>query len=101
MVDVLPEKQGGEDGVVGVYHAVAVAAIDGLIILGERSEAIWIIRAWLRREVAEDFSAVVNRAVAVAVEREKGVVGVGGYLTEKLGHAVVIKVKVNAALRVG
>jgi hypothetical protein len=70
VVRVPPQPQGREDGIPIAYHAVPVPAVRRLVELCEREEAVLALtggRGWLRREVAEEFAAVVDGAVAVAV----------------------------------
>jgi hypothetical protein len=55
----------------------------------------------LRRVVAEQLSAVINRAVAVAVEDEEGVVRAGGGPADALGRTVRLEVEVDTRSSIG
>ncbi|EXI86098.1 MAG: hypothetical protein AW11_03227 [Candidatus Accumulibacter regalis] len=70
LVEVAPEAQTGEAGVEAVDLAVAVR-----VFLGERGEAVGGNAAGAQRgAIAEQFAAVVDAAVAVAIEDEEGIV---------------------------
>ena len=95
MVRVLPQPEGGEDGVLRVDTAVGVAAPPA-VEFGQSEEAVSLPgRGGLRREVAEQLGAVVDVTVAVAVEREPRVVGASGVQLKPRG-AVAVEVEVDA-----
>lgn len=96
VVCVLPEAEAGEDSITAVDHAVAVAALRLRVILREGKKAVWVGRRGLRGIVAEEFCAVVNRAVAVSVQHKESVVGVGARPGDTVDDAVVIEVESHA-----
>ena len=67
MVRVLPQSQRAEDGVVLVDDSIAVAATVLLIVFGECDKAITVQRGWLRREITEQFRAVVDGPVPISL----------------------------------
>src|SRR5258708_6089750 len=73
MVFVNPQEQTRKDRVTVIDDAVAVAAILGLIELGQGKIPIPVVRLRLLRKVAEQFLAIVDSAVSVAVQRQEGV----------------------------
>jgi len=73
VVIVDPEQKLRIDCVFVVNDPVPVPPVLGLVELRQGQKAIWVWRRWLRREVAEQLSAIVNRAVAIAVQSKEGI----------------------------
>lgn len=78
MVFVLPKSQLAENRIRTFNPAVAVSTIRESIVGGKCDKSIGCIRRRLWRNVAEEFGAIVNRAVAVAIERQKSISRIRG-----------------------
>lgn len=57
-----------------VDHSIAITPIRRFVIFSQRQESIRRSRRWLRRDIAEQFSAIINRAIAIPVKTQPGVV---------------------------
>src|SRR6202008_5008853 len=77
VIGVLPQTQGSKCSVVSVNHAVGIATVGPLIVLSQRKKTVardsvrWV-RLW--REIAKEFTTVIDYAVAIAVQHEEGVI---------------------------
>src|SRR5437764_6231520 len=74
------------------------------VVLGQREEPVLLLSRWrvrLLSEVAEQLRAVINRAVAVSVEREPRVVRAFGSPRQPLLRAVAVEVERYARRRIG
>ena len=100
MVSVLPQAQRAKHSIVSINHPVRVPAFRRFVILGQRQETItrdterWIR---LRREIAEQFTTVINRAVAIAIEHQENVIDAGAGPGCLLLGAIVVEVEENAS----
>lgn len=97
-VGVQPERQLRPDGVGARDHAVIVAAEQRQIVLGEADEAVRRIAALQqRRPDSEELGAIVDQAVAVAVERQEGFVAARTHPLHGFAKAVGVDVERYAA----
>src|SRR5512133_3130842 len=71
MVAVHPKTERGEDRVAAVDDAVAIASVPRFVIFGEGEKSVPPRRRWLRREIAEQFRAIVDLPVTIAIQYEK------------------------------
>src|SRR5437016_1001491 len=73
VIRVLPQSQRIEDRITLIDYSVAISAVCRLVVFGKSIESVetnagrwW----WLLRERTEQFRAIVNRAVAIAIEHQ-------------------------------
>src|ERR687883_1163994 len=96
MVRVLPQPQRGEDRVAAVYHAVAIAAVCGIIIFRERQKTVFSPsrrRLWLWSEIPEQLSPTINCAVAIAVQGEPSVIRTSDGPRDTIWPPITVKVE--------
>jgi hypothetical protein len=77
VVEVLPEAQTIKNGIIFVDDTITVSTVCSFVIFrdGEKSVSVLPLgRGWLRREVAEQFSSVINSSVSIPVESQPGVI---------------------------
>lgn len=99
MVRILPESQASEDGVTAINHTVAVAAIRGLVISGQREKAVLLLSRWrvgLRREITEHFRAIIYCTVAVSVQSQPRIVCASSSPREFVSSPVIVEVERNS-----
>jgi hypothetical protein len=77
MVSIHPKPQFGKYLVIGINDAVTVAAICRIVIDRKSEKTIWIGRGWLRSKVPEQLRPAGNLSVAIAVQRQKVIIGIG------------------------
>ena len=68
VIGVLPQKQRGENCVAPIYSAVTIAAVPRFVEFSQREKAIGTVGRSLRRKITEEFPAIVNYAIAIAIQ---------------------------------
>ena len=81
-----------------INHAIKVSAIFSLVIFGQRQKALLLLsrrHSWLRREVAKQFSAIINCAIAVSVLRQPRIIYACGCSGEMISGSITVEVESN------
>ncbi|HEV7797829.1 MAG TPA: hypothetical protein VGO73_06725 [Pyrinomonadaceae bacterium] len=96
MICILPQTQRREDKVCLFYQAVAITSVLWFVILSQSEKAVPFFpcrRYRLRRKVSEQLSAVVNRAVTVAIKDQPGIVRPSSGPRKPITFTVVVDVE--------
>jgi hypothetical protein len=86
-------------GVVFIYKTIAIPTVLRLIIFSEDEKAVASDtgrRRWLRREIAEQLTTVIDRAITVPVKHKKGLIRSRRGPRDPLAYSIVIQIKIDA-----
>ncbi len=96
MIEVLPQPKAGKDRISGVNNAVIVASVSRFIKFSQGNESIRLIRRRLRREVSKQFAAIIDAAVAVAIQTKPGVIRRSAGPAYLFGRVIGIQIEIHA-----
>src|SRR6266480_1507717 len=97
MICVLPQPEAGKDGVLPVNKAIAVAATFCFIQFRQCQKSVLVTSRRLWSEIAKQFRPVVDRSIAIAIEREPGIIRPCGRPSKSVSGGVTVKVEINAS----
>ncbi len=93
MIEVLPEAQRGEDGILSINATIIVTAILQPVKLSQSQEAVGFFGRWLWSEVAEQFLPIINRRVTISVQEQPGIVRAASRLGQQFSHSITVEIK--------
>ncbi len=99
MVLVVPQQQLRVHGIPRVNDAVAVAAIFWFVKLLQREKSIGICRGRLVGVISEQLAAVIDSAVVIAIQGQKGIAGVSCGPCDLDRYPVIENVELDAVLQ--
>src|SRR5205807_6666366 len=79
---------------------VTISALLGLVVFTQCEKSVSLNpwrRFWLRSEVAEQLSPVINQAVAIAIQRQPGVIRAGIRPRKFLSVTITVEIESHSA----
>src|ERR1700686_107408 len=101
---VLPKPKRGEYRVSAIDYSVAISAVCGLVILSQRQKTVSFDSRWrlrLRCKVAEQLRAVIDCAVAIAIECQPRLIAIRVSPGQMFATTIAIHVKEYAVSGTG
>ena len=99
VVRIGPQSQRDKHRVVMIDYTILIAAVCGFVILRKGQEAVAKHapgRSRLRREIAKQFSAIVDGPICVPIERQKRIIRTSIGPGSLFLNTVIVQIEVDA-----